>query len=85
MLGYPLMYLMDIEDYQPSLLATWTFSQAPSRWMPPWRWAPVAPPRRPTRSAPTFRPGTSTCLSGFMAIDASSLYNEYMSGEDSYS
>jgi len=83
MLGYPMIYLVDREDHQPTLLATWEFSTAPSVdadievGMGSYA-APVS------KMSTYFSSGSSDRMPSFMAMDASSLFDDYSSGENNF-
>ena len=83
MLGAPLIYLTDIADYQPTMLATWTFSQSPS--VEATLEVGAGSSTSPIDKVSTyFSTGSSNRMCAFMAIDASSLKNEYDGGTGSY-
>jgi hypothetical protein len=83
MLAFPLVYIIDLEDYQPTLLATWKFTTAPS--VDTKVEVGSGSSTAPTAKVSTyFRSGTSNRLPGFMALDVSALYSKYVGGEKNY-
>ncbi len=83
MLGYPLVYLIDLPDYQPTMLATWTFSSPPS--VEASLEVGAGSSTSPQDKAGTyFTTGSSNLMCPFMALDVSTLSDEYSSGATNF-
>lgn len=83
MLGAPLVYLTDIADHRPTMLATWTFSQPPS--VDGALEVGAGSGTSPIDKVSTYlNTGSSNLMCTFMAIDASSLKDEYGSGTGNF-
>ena len=83
MLGFPMVYLLDRTDYQPSLLATWEFTTGPS--VDTDIDVGAGSSTSPSDKVSTyFSTGNVNRFPGFMALDVSTLYNEYLDGEEHY-
>jgi hypothetical protein len=83
MLGYPLVYLADLPDHRPTMLATWTFSSAPS--VEASLEVGVGSSASPQDKVSTyFTTGSSNLMCPFMAMDVSTFSDEYSSGATNF-